>query len=103
MFSKRNAPSARDSGFDVLQHEMAGEAAAALGRMDNKMIKALDALRAWDAGEDQTEPRDAVVKAAAKAVWMFFVQRESLGLRDQRPVIAHHQIPREVLLRLGAS
>ncbi len=82
---------------------MAGEAAAALGRMDNKMIKALDALRAWDAGEDQNQPRDALVKAAAKAVWMFFVQRESLGLRDQRPVIAHHQIPREVLLRLGAS
>lgn len=103
MFGKRQTPSARASGFDVLQHEMAGEAAAALGRIGGKMEKALAALRAFDAGEDQTEPRDALVKAAAKAVWMFFVQRESLGLRDQRPVIAHHQIPREVLRRLGAS
>lgn len=103
MFSKRNAPSARDSGFDVLQHEMAGEAAAALGRIGTRMEAALAALRAFDAGEDRSQPRDALVKAAAKAVWMFFVQRESLGLRDQRPVIAHHQIPREVLLRLGAS
>lgn len=103
MFSKRNAPSARDSGFDVLQHEMAGEAAAALGRIGTRMEAALAALRAFDTGEDRSQPRDALVKAAAKATWMFFVQRESLGLRDQRPVIAHHQIPREVLLRLGAS
>lgn len=103
MFSKRHGPSARDSGFDLLQHEMAGEAAAALGRIGGKMEKALAALRAYDAGEDQTESRDVLVKAAAKATWMFFVQRESLGLRDQRPVIADHQIPREVLRRLGAS
>lgn len=82
---------------------MAGEAAAALGRIGGKMEAALAALRAYDAGEDQTEPRDVLLKAAARATWMFFVQRESLGLRDQRPVIAHHQIPREVLLRLGAS
>lgn len=103
MFSKRQTPSARDSGFDVLQHEMAGEAAAALGRIGGKMETALAALRAYDAGEDRGEPRDVLLKAAARATWMFFVQRESLGLRDQRPVIAHHQIPREVLLRLGAS
>lgn len=103
MFGKRQSPSARDSGFDVLQHEMAGEAAAALGRIGGKMELALAALRAFDAGDLQDEPRDALVKAAAKATWMFFIQRESLGLRDQRPVIAHHQIPREVLLRLGAS
>ena len=103
MFGKRHTPSARASGLDVLQHEMAGEAAAALSRIGGKMEQALVALRAYDAGEDRTEPRDVLVKAAAKAVWMFFVQRESLGLRDQRPVIAHHQIPREVLLRLGAA
>ena len=103
MFGKRDAPSARDSGYDVLRHEMAGEAAAALGRIGDKMEKALAALRAWDAGEDRTQPRDLLLKAAARATWMFFVQRESLGLRDQRPVIAHHQIPREVLRRLGAS
>ena len=103
MFNKRQAPTARDSGFDLLQHEMAGEAAAALGRIGGKMETALAALCAFDAGEDQGQPRDVLVKAAARAVWMFFVQRESLGLRDQRPVIAHHQIPREVLLRLGAS
>ena len=43
-----------------------------------------------------------MLKAAADAVWCFFVQREVLGLRDRAAVIAQYDIPREVLARLGA-
>ena len=46
--------------------------------------------------------RDAALKAAADAVWGFLVQREVMGLRDRNAVIAHYNIPREVLARLGA-
>ena len=44
----------------------------------------------------------AVLKAAADAVWGFLVQREIMGLRDRAAVIALYDIPREVLVRIGA-
>ena len=45
---------------------------------------------------------NAEVKAAARDVWKFFVQREACGMRDQRDAIRHYGIPPEVLGRLGA-
>ena len=82
MFGKQR--SGRESGADILQHELAAERAASLGRVGFKMEIALNRLKAFDAGQQQDQSRDELVKAAAKAVWMFFVQRESCGLKDQR-------------------
>ena len=53
------------------------------------------------------EGRDIVrigemVKAAAREVWKYFIQRELCGVRDQRDVIREYRIPQEVLMRLGA-
>jgi len=79
-------------------HELVSERAAALGRAGRKVEIALENLRAHADGED----REALLKAAAGAVWAFFVQREACGFRDQRAVIAHYDIPRAVLVRLGA-
>ena len=59
------------------------------------------ALRAFDSAAGTAEQRLVLVKAAARAVWMFFVQRELCGLRDQREVIRFYGIPQEVLNRLG--
>ena len=88
---------ARDAADAALRAELIGEQAAALGRVGRKAESALAALRAHEG-----EGRAAVLKQAADAVWCFFVQREVLGLRDRAQIVADYQIPREVLVRLGA-
>ena len=89
--------SSREAADVALQSEIAQEQAAALGRMGRKAEAALAALRAHE-GEGRAE----VLKKAADAVWCFFVQREVMGLRDRAQIIADYQIPREVMVRLGA-
>lgn len=90
----------RETGLSVLEAEMMSEAAAALGRAGARAEAALARLR--DPAALEREGRDALLKAAAEAVWSLFIQRESCGLRDQRQVIADLGIPRAVLVRLGA-
>ena len=87
-----------ETGEAVLRYELLGEQAASLGRAGQKVETTLAALRDHPGGEG----RAVLVKAAADAVWGFFVQREIMGLRDRTTVIAHYGIPREVLNRLGA-
>jgi len=87
-----------ETGEAVLRYELLEEQAASLGRMGDKMEKALAALAA-DAG---SEARPELLRKAADAVWCFFVQREVLGMRDRMAVIAQYAIPREVLNRIGA-
>ena len=86
-----------DTGEAVLRYELLEEQAAALGRAGRKLEAALAALRAHE-GEGRAE----VLKAAADAAWCFFVQREVMGLRDRAQVVAQYDIPREVMVRLGA-
>jgi len=87
-----------DTGEAVLRYELLEEQAASLGRAGAKVEAALAALAAHPGGEG----RAAVLKAAADAVWGFFVQREVMGLRDRAAAVAHYRIPAEVLNRLGA-
>lgn len=75
------------------------EQAAALARSGRRVEETLAALAAC--GEAEDRPRR--IRAAADAVYGFFIQREIVGLRDHRGVIQHYGIPREVLLRLGAA
>lgn len=82
----------------VIRYELMEEQANSLGRAGRKVETALKALAEHPGGED----RGPVLKAAADAVWGFFVQREVMGLRDRNAVIAQYGIPREVLARLGA-
>jgi hypothetical protein len=86
-----------ETGEAVLSYELLEEQAQSLGRMGARLEAALAALRAHDG-----EGRAAVLKAAADAAWGFFVQREAMGLRDRAAVIAQYDIPREVLVRIGA-
>lgn len=86
-----------ETGEAVLRHEILEEQAAALGRMGQKLETALAALRTH-----QGEGRVEVLKAAADAAWCFFVQREVMGLRDRAQIVAQYEIPREVLVRIGA-
>ncbi|WP_309605522.1 DUF6665 family protein [Phenylobacterium sp.] len=86
-----------DTAEAALRHELMEEQAAALGRMGRKAEAALLALKAHEG-----EGRAQALRAAADAVWCFLVQREVLGLRDRAAVVAHYDIPREVMVRLGA-
>ncbi|TAJ74884.1 MAG: hypothetical protein EPO51_00465 [Phenylobacterium sp.] len=82
----------------VLHYELMEEQAHALGRAGRKVEAALAALRDHPGGEGRAE----ALRAAADAVWGYFVQREVMGLRNRADVIAQYGIPREVLVRLGA-
>ena len=87
-----------ETGEAVLRYELLEEQAQSLGRAGRRVEAALAALRAHPGGEG----RAALVRAAADAVWGFFVQREVLGLRDRTAIVAQYDIPREVLVRIGA-
>ena len=50
-----------------------------------------------------TTSRAALVRAAAEAVYAYFVQRELCGLRRHDDVIREYGIPREVLVQAGAK
>ncbi len=86
--------------FAPLDHEIAGEKAASLGRAGEKTERALARLR--DCRADAPE-RAECLKAAAQAVYAYFIQRELCGLRRHDDAIRDYAIPPEVLARLGAA
>jgi hypothetical protein len=88
--------------FHPLDVEILGEQASSLGHHGRLVEKAMAALVAFDAAGGDEAGRRALVRAAAKEVWAFFVQRELCGMRDHREVIRLYGIPPEVLVRLGA-
>lgn len=94
------AHAAQQFGLDPLQVEIAGEKASALGRAGEKVEQALAALRAHEGGAPE---RAASLKAAAEAVYAYFIQRELCGMRRHHEVVREYGIPNEVLVRLGAK
>ncbi|TIV75390.1 MAG: hypothetical protein E5V93_14080 [Mesorhizobium sp.] len=90
---------AQESALDLLGHEILAEKAAALGRAGQRVEETLARLR--DGGE--SEHRNRLLKEAAAAVHAYFIQRELCGLRKHDAVIREYDIPRAVLVRLGAS
>jgi hypothetical protein len=94
--------SARQTGMDTLEAELAGEKAGNLGRMGRRVEAAMSALNASTLDRASPE-RAALVKAGAQAVWAYFVQREMCGVFNHRDAITLYGIPKEVLVRLGAA
>ncbi|MBL8594762.1 MAG: hypothetical protein ABS35_20380 [Kaistia sp. SCN 65-12] len=90
------------SGFGPIESEVMAEKASSLGYHGRQVEQAMAALKGFDAAPGSAEERLILIKAAARAVWKFFVQREACGMRDQRDAIRHYGIPPEVLARLGA-
>ncbi|MDI6027179.1 hypothetical protein QBK99_13360 [Corticibacterium sp. UT-5YL-CI-8] len=89
-----------NSALDVLEYEFLAEKASALGQTGQRVVKCLDALKAHSGSEEE---RAALLKAAADAVYGYFIQRELCGFRRHEDVIREYAIPREVLARLGAK
>ncbi|TGQ71390.1 MAG: hypothetical protein E5V49_03125 [Mesorhizobium sp.] len=90
--------SAAEAAFDALGHEILAEKAAALGRAGHRVEETLARLR--DNGEEERRPQ--LLKQAAEAVHAYFIQRELCGLRKHEAVIREYNIPKAVLVRLGA-
>jgi hypothetical protein len=91
------------SGVAVLDYEIAQAHASSLGRLGGVLEAALAALSAHDRSENPERggPRSRLVQDAADALWCYMVQRESIGLRDPRPVIRDYRVPAEVQNRMG--
>ncbi|MBI5114232.1 MAG: hypothetical protein HZA68_19870 [Rhodovulum sp.] len=98
---------------DLLGDELMAERASALGRLGRGLEQALADLKAHDAaapaaagdpaGADaRRRARGMLVDAAAHALWMLMVQRESCGLRDARALMRDYGVPAEVQSRAGA-
>ncbi|TPM25075.1 DUF6665 family protein [Mesorhizobium sp. B2-3-5] len=90
--------SAAEVAFDALGHEILAEKAAALGRAGRRVEETLGRLR--DNADEQLRPR--LLREAAVAVHAYFIQRELCGLRKHDAVIREYDIPKTVLVRLGA-
>lgn len=101
MPSQFSSPLQAKSGLSVLEAELVAETAASLGRTGREVELSLERLRAFDAGDAGLGDRRELVRAAARAVWAYWVQREACGLVDHRQVIREQRIPREVLNRVG--
>jgi len=86
--------------FDALGHEVLAEKAAALGRAGERAEKAL--LQLKNHAGDEAD-RAKLLKETAGLVYAWFIQRELCGFRRHDAVIRDLQIPREVLVRLGAA
>ncbi|HTP78006.1 MAG TPA: DUF6665 family protein [Rhizomicrobium sp.] len=89
------------SGGQSLHQQVLAEQAASLGDAGRRVEGALARLKEFDAGKRRRRAREDLVMEASAAVWKFFVQREILGLRDEKAIVEHYGIPREVLARLG--
>ena len=87
----------RRPGASPIEHALAGESAANLGRLGRAVERALTRLRAAPGAA-----RDEAEYACAEAVWMYFVQRESCGLTRHDAVIEAYEIPAAVLKKVGA-
>ena len=94
------AGSAGEGAFSPLDHEIAGEKAASLGRAGEKVERTLRSLRACPAG---APGRPQLLKEATQAVYAYFIQRELCGLRRHNDAIRDFDIPAEVLAGLGAT
>lgn len=86
---------------DPLEAEVAAEKAAALGQTGRRMEQALADLRACAAPPGSDE-RERLLDEAADRVWHYLIQRELIGLREHKRVIADYAIPAEVMNRVGA-
>ncbi len=93
---------------DVLAYELAEEKASALGRMGRALEQALANLRAFDAAHPRADTpvstqqaRRTLVREAGHALWMFVVQREACGLRNNRMLMRDYNVPGEVQHSMG--
>ena len=91
---------------DTVKQEIAEEQAGALGRSGRRLEQALAVFRdhesAGVSNEHDSARLERLLSELAERLEAFIVQREACGLRDFRHVLDYYDIPREVLVRMGA-
>lgn len=89
----------------ALDHEVMGEKAGTLGRLGERLRVALARLEAFDAAGDaktrDAARREALVDAAAEALWHVAIQRELMGLPRTDRFLREVGAPAEVVNRMG--
>lgn len=85
----------------TLDYEIAEEQAGTLGRLGRELERALTALKEADP-QDRALIRKLTAEAG-EALWHFLIQREALGLRDERNVIRTFGVPPQVVAVMGAA
>lgn len=95
--------SANGTALLALGYELAAEKADALGRAGWRVEAALAALAMARAGDVEAQRILDLIDEAAGLVWALFIQREICGFRSQADAVERYQIPREVLVRVGAG
>ena len=88
------------SGADVLETEVLGEKAYSLGLAARAVEKSLADLKAFDGDESE---RAALLQTTADKVQAYFIQREMMGFTNHEHPIAHYDIPRDVLSKVGVE
>jgi hypothetical protein len=79
------------TGLGALDYELAGEMAASLGEAGRRAEETLAQLSAHAGGEEE---RTRLLRAAADAVYAYFIQRELCGLKRHDDVVRQLAIPR---------
>jgi len=98
--SNFSGASPAQSALDLVGYEIMAEKASALGRAGQQVEQSLARLFAL---ERESPLRAVALKAAADAVYGYFIQRELCGFRRHQDVIREYGIPNEVLVRLGTK
>jgi hypothetical protein len=93
-----------------IDDELTQEKASALGRIGRKLEAALQALADFDGSGSDDIPdeaeqlaREALVAAAALALWTLIVQREACGFSSARAVLDDYKVPPDVHRRCGVA
>src|SRR5262245_51219508 len=94
--------SGSEKKLTAVQNEIAAERAAALGRTETRLKKALEAVRRFDAGELRGKKREPLLNEASEACLSYVVQREALGL-PAADIRADYHVTDEIWNRMGAS
>jgi hypothetical protein len=92
----------KEKKLSAVQSEIAAERAAALGRTEARLKKALDAIRRFDAGELKGKKRERLLSEASEACLSYVVQRETLGL-PVSDIRAVYCVTDEIWNRMGAT
>ena len=88
------------TGESTLEYELLAEKAHSLGLAASRLEKS---LRDLQAPSELTDQRNTLVQDAADATQAYFIQRELMGMRDHSHPIAHYDIPKDVLARIGVG